>query len=197
MERQIKFRGKRIKDGKWIYGNLADYSMKVFNTIIEKKVIFGNIVSFATDNFGFVVDDCAVDPATVGQYTGVDDVDGNPIFEGDIVETFSIYCSYRQVGDYPPPNVEVEEWAVKRSVNKVEFSYGSFDINGFPIMFEDMMSDNDEVDKSFERREFEDMWEDNSYNIRDEYPYLTWDYFCKPHIIGNIHDNPELIDYKQ
>lgn len=48
--RIIKFRGKRIKDGKWIYGNLADYSMKVFNTTIEKKVIFGNIVSFAPDN---------------------------------------------------------------------------------------------------------------------------------------------------
>lgn len=83
--RIIKFRGKRIKDGKWIYGNLADYSMKVFNTTIEKKVIFGNIVSFATDNFGFVVDDCAVDPETIGQFTGLRDKDSRPIYEGDIV----------------------------------------------------------------------------------------------------------------
>lgn len=67
----IKFRGKRIKDGKWIFGNLADYSMNVFNTAIEKKVIFSNIVSFATDNFGFVVDDCAVAPDTIGQFTGL------------------------------------------------------------------------------------------------------------------------------
>lgn len=85
MKRTIKFRGKRIKDGKWIYGNLADYSMKVFNTTIEKKVIFGNIVSFATDNFGFVVDDCAVDPETIGQFTGLRDKDSRPIYEGDIV----------------------------------------------------------------------------------------------------------------
>ena len=85
MERQIVFRGRRIKDGKWIYGNLADYSMKVFNTIIEKKVLFSNIVSFATDNFGFVVDDCAVDPATVGQFTGLLDRNGKEIYEGDII----------------------------------------------------------------------------------------------------------------
>lgn len=88
--RIIKFRGKRIKDGKWIYGNLADYSMKVFNTTIEKKVIFGNIVSFATDNFGFVVDDCAVDPETIGQFTGLRDKDSRPIYEGDIVEAYDL-----------------------------------------------------------------------------------------------------------
>lgn len=88
MERQIVFRGKRIKDGKWIYGNLADYSMNVLNTTVERKIIFGNIVSFATDNFGFVVDDCAVDPETIGQFTGLLDRNGKEIYEGDIVRYY-------------------------------------------------------------------------------------------------------------
>ena len=41
--RTIKFKGKRVKDGQWIYGNLADYSFSVLQNTINKKVILSLI----------------------------------------------------------------------------------------------------------------------------------------------------------
>ena len=184
MNRTIKFRGKRIDNGEWVYGDLEYNRVK-------------NIARIHTyDEDGEYFMQHLVAPSTVGQFTGLLDKNGKEIYEGDILESFSVYLAYQQVGNYPPPNIEVEEYAIKRSINEVEFSYGSFNIDGFPMMFEDMMNDGEEVDRTKERQEFEAMWEDNSYDIRDKYPNLTWEDFYKPHIIGNIHDTPELINEK-
>lgn len=190
MNRPIKFRGKRADNGKWVYGDSIKHTDNPTNGhSIEEIIYIGSKVT-NTRKCG-AMKWVPIDPATVGQFTGITDCCGKEIYEGDIVETFSVYLAYQQVGNYPPPNIEVEEWEVKQSVNEVEFSYGSFNINGYPIMFEDMVCGDDKDDKSEDRQIFESLWEDNCYDLQDEYPYLTWEYFCKPHIIGNIHDNPE------
>lgn len=182
--RTIKFRGKRLDNGEWVYGDLEYNRAK-------------NIARIQTyDEDGEYLMQHSVAPDTIGQFTGLLDKNGKEIYEGDVLESFSVYLSYQQVGNYPPPNIEVEEYAIKRRIDEVEFSYGSFNIDGFPMMFEDMMNDGEEVDRTKERQEFEAMWEDNSYDIRDKYPNLRWEDFYKPHIIGNIHDNPELLNEK-
>ena len=71
--REIKFRGRPYNSKQWLYGSLiieedpnADnlkYFIKPFNQLVGK----------------------IVDPETIGQFTGLKDIDGKEIYEGDIL----------------------------------------------------------------------------------------------------------------
>ena len=73
MKREILFRGKRVDNGKWVYGNL-----------IGNDAIVGEIVEFDEDYFTTEFW-YKVDPETVGMFTGMEDSLTLRIFEGDIV----------------------------------------------------------------------------------------------------------------
>lgn len=71
--REILFRGKRVDDGKWVYGYCYE---------LEKKPMISSCVKREAYE---------IYPETVGQYTGVEDCTGRKIFEGDLVKGFDSY----------------------------------------------------------------------------------------------------------
>jgi uncharacterized phage protein (TIGR01671 family) len=73
--REIKFRGKRIDNGEWVYGwYYHDQRFKNGHSCQDVYIIRDELDQ-----------DFEVDPATVGQDTGFKDRNGVEIFDGDII----------------------------------------------------------------------------------------------------------------
>lgn len=70
--RTIRFRGKSLETGEWLFGDLLQADGKCY---------------IMNDKQGG-----EVDPETVGQYTGREDDDGSDIYDGDIIRDRYMNC---------------------------------------------------------------------------------------------------------
>jgi hypothetical protein len=91
--REILYRGKRLDNREWMYGGI--------------RIVQGRYYVIPEDSNPF---DFEVDPATVGQYTGRTDVDGDKIFEGDFLSVLV----FQPKGEYLPREVVIE-WNEERA----------------------------------------------------------------------------------
>lgn len=81
MQREIKFRGKCIDNGEWIYG----YYMEISFCDGQGRGSYIKIDGYSP---------IKVDPDTVGQFTGIKDINGTDIYEGDRVEYITDIINY-------------------------------------------------------------------------------------------------------
>lgn len=140
--REIKFRGKRLDNGEWEYGDLLQYD--------DGSVCIGVHSKNYTDD-GFNVGQyhhiAPVNEDTVGEYTGLKDRKGIAIYEGDVIRS--------------PLSED------KTRPHRIFYHTGNAAFMGALI----------------DRKEL-------CYLRLDQ----DWIYKFGKEVIGNIHDNPELIE---
>ena len=163
--REIKFRGKRLDNGEWVYGNLVELRNPFNHEDSPACFIMPKEVNIADPDS--IAEQEVVDPATVGQFTGRLDSEGREICEGDVIKV-------------------IHSFALAFGCNRKQKIRGAYDLEW---QKDDFGQDGVTYFRNYQielgRRDF---WIGRNGSV--QHPLRNLSGF----IIGNIHDNPELLN---
>lgn len=162
--RQIKFRGK-TESGHWVYGTPVYYQSG------EVCIFNDNFDHYGCEATNIAAARDKVDPATIGQAAGLKDSKGKDVFEGDIVRHSLGFSSYEFSPPYHPTGHD--GYGTIDCIGTIMFKEGSFVLRCDKVLKETSP------------------WHDE-YNLTRH--FLNKFFGIKGcESIGNIHDNPELL----
>jgi uncharacterized phage protein (TIGR01671 family) len=158
--REILFRGKRLDNGEWVEGYYVCIGGK-YHYILSGQL---SITSGYPDFIKY-----EVDPATVGQFTGLKDKNGERIFEGDVVRQTFVKTVV----------TVAEDWGN----DEYDDLYGE-DVGAVVILPSKGVC----IKNPVIHRETNGEVTEHGVVARMYKPVCS----CRCEVIGNIHDNPEL-----
>ena len=154
--REILFKGKRVDNGEWAFGNFIEDKWGDDNG----NTIYAILQDRVAPDIAELWTPVRVIPETVGQFTGLTDKNGKKIFEGDIIETQEYYDKPYSAKKRKKRYIGIVEYVTYKHNNGIYY---------------------------------EAKWYVNIKDF-DTYVYGAWSRFYDCTVIGNIHDNPELLE---
>lgn len=206
--REIKFKGKAVLTGEWVYGYYIKHGDNHFIYNIKKNS---------------KIDMCGVqiDPKTLGQFAELRNSEKTEIYGGDIVELRLPYRSEQThsgpnipgpTGEYVEP-LEPEiniiktpvvfyqgQWITEYDKNRRDLDWFEDDFYKTPLSFRLNQSYQNRLKEAFEiddREPWDDKEEGNlqyileQYNLKSEKELI--EYLEAVPVLGSIHDNQELL----